>query len=428
MRLIHNYYVDFLKSLKKFITNLYGDINYINYNGENINTAGGFKNFEFNYASKSLLHYKLYKQINFEYPVCLINVNDIQQSDNSHASRFNGMIHTETLAQEISFNPNTMQAIYVDFKWVTLQIGIRMNFETSADVLNYFDRLLNLPANFMFYSYKYGSFIDCTSLLEGYTEDEINSFENIYLKMEPTSDKLKYWSFYETEPVFKINNKQKNIINDNNEFYINLDLEVQLKIPTQVNNIYKRNQIVKNIEIVIANTFNIDNPILIDTNEVYIDNKHKLSKVFIMDKNDFDIDNNNDSILDFLFIDQPEEILLKKPKSFTYMKFPKAYKYLLENKLLSIYMCSDVTASSPKLFNIKYGVFNKDKTNMIEAIISDKIEDTQFIIEDSLLDGYIYLCSKNMDDLDSLDNIDSLSNLYKSIDTLSDIRFLIYNI
>lgn len=387
-RLIHNYYVDFLKSFKKFISNTYGDATESIVDG--VPTVGGIKHFEFNYASKSLLHYKLYKHINFEYPTCVINITDIQSMDNSFASRFNGNVFTSEIAQTVAWNKISGEAIKVDFKWATLLMNIRINFETGADVLNYYDRLMHLPSNFMFYSYKYGSFLDVSHLIENGVGNP-DDFEELYLKMEPTSSTLKYWAYYETEPLFKVNNKQKNIVNDNNEFYINLDMEVQLKIPSVVGNILHQKQLVKNLEIVIANTFNIDNPILIDTNEIYIDNKNKLNKVFVLDINDF------------------EQIEIDG-KHITRLKIPIDYKSNFENKIVSLYMCSDVTNNIPKIFNIKFGVFGIKETNIVDI---------------SMDENFIYFSSEDIIDES---NWESITNLVKNIDTLSDIRLLIYNI
>ena len=377
MRHVHNYYVDFLKSLKKFISNIYGDATIELVNGEE--TVGGIKHFEFNYASKSILQYKLYKHINFEFPTCIINITDIQ-TDNSHPMRYNSGIYTPEISQVVGTNTRTNENIIVDYRWVTMNINIRLNFETGADVLNYYDRLNNLPINFMFYSYKYASFIDGTELMYGSALD----YDGVYLKTEPTSGRLRYWFSYYTEPIFKILSKQKNIDGTNNEFYISLDLECQLKIPAIIAGVNRNNFLIKNIEIVITNTFNIDNPILIDTNEVYIDNKNKLNNVVLLEKSNFEVIQLND-------------------KEYIQLKLSKEYLPFLNDKIVSLYICSDVTNADPKVTHKKFGIFNVDETNI-------------------LIDGdFIIFRSLTTQD-------DEFYTGYINIGEFSDVRLLIFNI
>ncbi len=380
MRLVHNYYVDFLKSLKKFIINLYGDATVEMIQG--IETVGGIKHFEFNYASKSLLHYKLYKHINFEYPTCIINITDVQ-TDNSHPMRYNSGIYTPEIAQIVGTNTKTNENIIVDYRWVTINLTIKINFETGADVINYYDRLNNLPVNFMFYSYAYSSFIDGTDLMYGSADD----YDNVFLKMEPTTGRLRYWFNYSTEPIFKILSKQKNIFSDTNEFYLELNLEAQLKIPAIIASATQRNQIVKSVEIIIANTFNIDNPILIDTKEVYIDNKNKLNNVILLSSSEFSV----------------ESVDATKGTNKVRLKISTDFLPFLENKIVSLYICSDVTDKAPVISHKKFGVFNIDETNIL--------------IEDSSI---VFIGSSAVDD-------DFYSG-YLSIGPLSDIRLLIFNI
>jgi hypothetical protein len=395
MRLVHNYYVDFLKSLKKFIENIYGDAQVFTDHG--ITSVGGFRNFEFNYASKSLLHYKLYQQVGFEFPTCIINLTDIQ-TDNSQPFRYNYGIYTEDLAQTVSINKNTNELIKVDFRWVTLSISIKMNFETGADVLNYYDRLNNLPINFMFYSYKYNSFLDGTSILQTDLDDNsttldtiLSDYSDIYYKMEPTTSNLRYWFSYNTEPIFKINSKQKNIDSDNNNYSIDLNLEVQLKIPAVMAKINSRNNmIIKNIEIIIANTFNIDNPILIEEPQIYIDNKNQLSKIFIMEKSDFSFSMDTDGI------------------NWIELKIPEVHLNQIINKFVSLYLCSDVTNPAPLLFHKRFGLINLS--------VLENLEQTNIIIKD----GYIiFRFLANTDE--------ELFNIYTNIDVFSDLRLLVFN-
>ena len=179
-------------------------------------------------------------------------------------------------------------------------------------------------------------------------------------------------------------NKQKNINGDNNEFYISLDLECQLKIPAVIAGVNRQNFLIKNIEIIITNTFNIDNPILIDTNEVYIDNKNKLNNIVILEKKDFSIIQENEK----------EYILLKL--STDYLQF-------LNNKVISLYICSDVTDQNPKVTHKKFGIFNIDETNI-------------------LIDGD-FIVFKGLTDKD-----DEFYSGYLNIGEMSDIRLLIFNL
>lgn len=396
MRLIHNYYIDFLKSLKRFFIQIYGDHTSEYVNG--ILTSGGIKHFEFNYASKSLLQYKLYNQIGFEYPTCLINLTDII-TDNADPRFINTGVFNSNLSIPLSLNETNEMEIRCRFKWVTAYINIRINFENGADVLNYYDRLHNLPINFNFYSYKYNSYIDVTSLVE----DDPNNYDNLVFKIENTSAELRYYSLIPYEPIFKINNKQKNIQNDNNEYFINLDLEVQIPIPTILYKSDAFNNIVKNIEIVITDTFGLGNPILIDTNMVYIDNKRKISNILILDKKDFiitteDITTGGDDN-DLTTLDDNEITTL----SYINIKIPIQYQYLFNNKILSIYFNEDTTNQNPLVIHKKLGLFNVDGTNIL------------------IDDNYIYF-------RELITSSSELNNCYNKYISFSELKLIIFNL
>jgi hypothetical protein len=388
MRLVHNYYVDFLKSFKKFVSNIYGDAEILNINGEE--TVGGIKHYEFNYASRSILQYKLYKHINFEYPTCIINITDIQ-TDNTHPMRFNSGIYTPEIVQTLGTNLVTDEQVVTDYRWVTIQLNMKINFETGSDVLNYYDRLNNLPIGFMFYSYKYESFLDATELLSG---DDYKNFTNLYIQPEPTQTDttgLRAWFSYQVEPIFKLNSKQNVINNDTNEFNINVDLECQLKIPVIIARTKNANQLVKRFEIVIANTFNADSPLLIDSDMVYIDNLNRLSHNFILQNKNFSIITENEE--EFLLINAGQ------------------ISSFLTNKYVSIYLNSDVTDSDPKVINETLGLFEDLKTNklIIEDVNSTGVNQLNVIFK---LPYSTYI---------------QLVQGYLSFTSLSDIRLLAFD-
>lgn len=395
MKLIHNYYVDFLKSFKKFISATFSDADNssLDLTGINLptNDNGGIKEFKFNYASKNLLHHKLYKQVGFEYPTCIINLTDIR-TDNTFVSRFISGIYNPETVQTVGWNNKTHDALKVEFKFNTVYLNVRINFETGADVLNYYDRLSVLPYMFYFYYYKYNCFIDGTDLIYDVDSSAFNleDYENLYLKMEPTSNKLKYWFPYENEPLFKINSLQKNVNYNNNEYYITFDVECLLKIPAVIGRFQRKVELVKSLEIVIANTFNIDYPILMDTKKIYIDNLNKISNILILEKSDF-----------------------IKEDDFIKIKIDKQFKSIFENKFISLYYCSDPTLDNPKIYNITFGVFNTLGTNIVEY--ENYIE-------------FRHLISNINSTEDKNNDAKQMYDIFLNSDSLSEIQLILYKI
>ena len=101
---IHNYYYDFLKSFKRFISDVYPNIN----------------NFQFNYSDTTYLNYALYDKNVLEFPICHINIENIQTEDNHHVIRgrkLNALNHAEgNLLQHICNNNTLEESILLDFR------------------------------------------------------------------------------------------------------------------------------------------------------------------------------------------------------------------------------------------------------------------------------------------------------------------------
>ena len=141
---MYNYYLDYLKSFKAFI-------------GQNFPQI---KHYQFNYADKAYLNYKLYSEHVKEYPMCMVNITDITTDDNKAFFRHIGNKYNIDTAQLLASNHTTRDSVIMDFKWVTIQTQVRINLYSVADLLDYHNQLISaFPKAFMFYSYKYNAYI-----------------------------------------------------------------------------------------------------------------------------------------------------------------------------------------------------------------------------------------------------------------------------
>ena len=274
---MHNFYIDFLKSFKTFVAKRFPNINH----------------YQFNYADKSYLNYKLYKNHVTEFPNCHINLNDIRINDDVNHAFFrmiSNKFNDET-TQHICNNNTTHDSILLDFKWVNLQLDVKINVETAAEVFNYNNMILScFPQNYMFYDYKYNAYIDLEDVSKDWSTTD--NTENVVLKV--VDGEVKKYALYSNEPIFKITNTtiQKSVdgsvvnIGDG----VTMSFDIQLKVPNIIGKANTVGTKIEGIEIVI-NTSEYDRslPILIDMNkDIYADNRGKASKIISITQSDID--------------------------------------------------------------------------------------------------------------------------------------------
>lgn len=265
---MYTYYFDFLKSFKKFLTSTFPDI----------------KHYQFNYADKAFLNYKLYQQHVQEFPMCMINLTDISVEDNRDFFRYIGAQFSQTTIQPIATNHTKKDSILMDFKWVTLTVDIKINLKSKADLLEYHNLAIsNFPKNMMFYSYKYYALIKVNDYINGWevTDDTEG------LQYRSVNSDIEGFAQYEIEPIFKVNGITKNGTIDQGTS-LDVQVEIRLKVPNVIGNKTLDDRIVKGIQI-LGNVITGSNeiPILIDmNNDIYSDRTSKCKREYIIQKDD----------------------------------------------------------------------------------------------------------------------------------------------
>lgn len=256
---MHNYYSEFLKSFKAFIGKVTNDS--ITY-------------YEFDYGSKTIDFYKLIQDESFEYPTCIIEMQDAQLVDGVGPIARNAMMninpsnHNMVIAENFT-KPNI---IMMDKRWVNITFSVSINLEDSASLLNYHDLFISqLPFNFTFYDYSYISFIDVTPLVQGWDFDN-DDISNIFVRKDPTSARNKYYAMVDNKPLLELTSITKQNDKDGMGHQLNMTFETMIEIPNLLRS--KSYQEVKSISVIIDTVGQQDYPILIDIPDNILTNKN----------------------------------------------------------------------------------------------------------------------------------------------------------
>ncbi len=292
---IQNVYGDFLKSFKVFLDRV---------------TRNTLNKIEWNYGAKPLEYYYMMNgHESFEFPVAMIDIQDIQPVDGvSPIARNPGMnpnysTHNIIIAE----NKTREQTITLDKRWVNLLFTVTINTEDISMLLNYHDLFVGqLPMNFMFYDYKYYNYIEVTDFTKDwdYTNDEI---ENVFQRMDPTFryhpdnvyqetnedffvsqdrdrilgddaypdlEGLRYFAMVQSEPILKLTSISKQTDKEQQQHSLTLNFEAQIEIPNLL--IVQQEYTIESIELVIdtVSRNHQEYPILIDIPENFLTNKN----------------------------------------------------------------------------------------------------------------------------------------------------------
>lgn len=333
---MHNFYLDFLKSFKKFMASTFPDI----------------EHYQFNYSDKSFLNYKLYQEHVKEFPMCHISLTDIRVDDNRAFFRQIGQAFCEDTLQPLCANHTKMSSVIMDFKWVILTMQVKINLNSPSDLFNYHNTALStFPKNMMFYSYDYGSYIDVNKQVQDWDIDD--ETEGLYYRANDQD--IKGFALYYNSPIFKINSMTKNKQIDG-ESNLDLDIEVQLKVPNVIGTKTIKNQIIDGIQIIINQTGYSDLPILIDlNNDIYSDRRKKMKRMYILEKSDFDIETNT-------------------------LKLPISLLPALTNVNIGVYQVSDSTLDVPTIFWHEQGLLTDANIfpDRIEIQLTDELINFNF--------------------------------------------------
>ncbi len=269
---MHNYYSEFLKSFKSFIANVTNDS--ITY-------------YEFDYGSKTIDHYRMQENESWEYPTCIIEMQDAQLVDGVGPIARNAMMNVNPSNHNIIIAENLTryQGILLDKRWVNITFTVTINVEDSASLLNYHDLFISqLPFNFTFYDYSYISYIDVSPFVEGWDFDN-EDISNIFVRRDPTGYNDKYYAMVSNTPLLELTSVTKQNDKESATHSLTLNFETMIEIPNLLRG--KGFQEIRSINIIIDTTGNQqENPILLDIPDNILTNKN-IEKGIIISPQDF---------------------------------------------------------------------------------------------------------------------------------------------
>jgi hypothetical protein len=305
---IQNVYGDFLRSFKVFIDRI---------------TGHSLNKIEWNYGAKPLEYYYMMNgHESFEYPVAIVDIQDIQPVDGVSPIARNAFMKVNASAHQIPIAENTTknQQLILDKRWVNLIFTVTINTEDVTSMLHYHDLFIgNLPLNYMFYDYIYYTYIDVTSITKGW--DYMNdTIENVFLKYDPTfryepdmhyketnepfkesherdrsagrddfpvMEGYRYYAMIEAEPIIKLTSVTKQTDKESSMHSLILNFEARIEIPNML--IWKQDYDVTSLEIVIDTVPKVNRPqkypILIDMPDNFLTNKNISKGILIAPEN-----------------------------------------------------------------------------------------------------------------------------------------------
>jgi len=304
---IQNVYGDFLRSFKVFLDKI---------------TRHSLNKIEWNYGSKTLeYHYMMNGHESFEYPVALVEIQDIQPVDGVGAIARNPRLNPNFSNHnvEIAGNSTKLETIVLDKRWVNLMFNVTINTEDVAMLLNYHDLFIgNLPMNFMFYDYKYYAYIEVTDAVRHW-DFENDDIENVFTMLDKTfryepdvhynesnedffetqeRDRFagrddytdlegrRYFAMVQFEPIMKLTSVQKIIDKEMMHQQLVMSFEARMEIPNLL--LFHKGIEIESIEVVIdtVSRNHQEFPILIDIPENFLTNKN-ISQGILLSSDDF---------------------------------------------------------------------------------------------------------------------------------------------
>ena len=124
----------------------------------------------------------------FEYPNCLVSVEDIQPVDNvGPIARNAGMnVHFSPHQVMIAENITRDERIIMDKRWMNLMFTVVINVEDVTSMLNYYDLFIGyMPMQYFFYDYKFYTYIEVTPFCEHWNFDT-DTIKNVSIRPDAT--------------------------------------------------------------------------------------------------------------------------------------------------------------------------------------------------------------------------------------------------
>ena len=367
-KLIHNWWVSYMKSLKKFFNDTFDD---------------SIVNYEFNYASKSMLLKRLYNNIQAQNPSCIINLEFFTSDSNLDPKRRNSGFYNMHQTIPLAKNLSKYQELSVDFKFVNLRQTIIINFNDSSDVLNYYDRLTTVyPLNIEFISYDYKTFINIHAetmdwdmnkdTTEGVIIDAAELGSDNYAGMNAWEEFMapQRWAEYICTPNFLIEGITQSVDKQNEKYQLQIAMTTRLRVP-QTLLVRAANEIgIKAIQVVIdlgESETNLDLTGANHSPASYSDSAFKPICID-MDRNIYSSYKNDKS----LFLDPNINIVQIKtdildnsgnPSGYYlndgYLILPSYFENIMNQHGAALFIVQDSTIANPRLYWSELGILTK---------------------------------------------------------------------
>ena len=376
-KLVHNWWISYMKSLKKFFNDTYDD---------------SIVHYEFNYAAKSMLLKRLYSNIQQLNPSCIINLDSFATDNNLDPQRRNSGFYNLLQTTPLCRNYTKSQEIFIDFKFVNIQQTIIINFNDSSDVLNYYDRLTTVyPLNINFISYDYRTFInvhgetaswELGDNTEGIIVDAAELGSDNYAGKNAWAEYLapQRWAEYYSCPMFMIDSITQMIDKQNSKYQLQISLTTNLRVPQTLLVRTMDNIRIKSIQVVM-DVANIDTQYSLDANgnqvvtepQTYSDSAFKPICIDI-DRNiysDFKCDK-------VLYLDPLINIIQVKTTIYddngvdtgTYINegfliLPSSFEPVIQGHGTALFIIQDSTVNKPRMNWAELGILNLEDQNVV---------------------------------------------------------------
>jgi len=375
-RRIQNVYGDFLRSFKVFLDKV---------------SRHSLNKIEWNYGSKTLEYYYMMNgNESFEFPVAVIDIQDVQPVDGVSPISRNPKMHWNISPHNliIAENLSNEQQILLDKRWVNLMFNVTINTEDISQMLMLHDLFISqLPMNFMFYDYTYYTYIEVTDFVKTWDFD-YDTIENVFLMFDktyryepnkhykesnedffetnqrdrtlggdayPDMEGLRYFSMLKSEPIIKLTSITQQTEKESNMHSLTLSFEARIEVPNAI--MWKQEFTVESIELVLdtvnANGIAHEYPILTDIPENFLTNKN-ISRGILLFPENFVIPENPEYIV-------PEQELNPDPTKYAHLMVPEPI--MLGPLIASLWAVEDVTEISSSRFFIplKHAIVTYEK-------------------------------------------------------------------
>lgn len=193
--MIHTQYYAFMRGLSKFLDTV---------------LIEPVVQWDFNYNSIVVEQLKKYGKMK-PYPKGQIAINNVSKQPTQNVRNFTPGMYIGRMIKDLATDPLAQVrdkfAIYGLFNWYTLDVGVTLRFETSAQMLDAYHSISeNIPLNFIHYAYDYAYYV---SLDHAFMDKNFDPFEdetdNIYAyQMKDDSSNFQFFTLVKSVPLLQM--------------------------------------------------------------------------------------------------------------------------------------------------------------------------------------------------------------------------------